>query len=720
MAGDPHPVFVDGVPVEKGNARSYLALRLGDADALRSKNLSTTWLVWVGTDLFYRDPSDTTSADNGTTVIHDGNSNRWKKASSVSGGVNVDAAGPVSEKSTYNTEAEGFTFLATDEGKLYVKQSATSGDWSTGMTLKGDIGNTGLTGPTGPGYGGTSTSSLTVGTGTQSFTTQAGLAYQVGTRVRIASSASPSNWMEGSVTSYSSTSMSVSVSKVGGSGTIASWTLSVAGEPGVSGAGTGDMLAANNLSDVNDANASRKNLGLVLDVKMFGAVGNGTTDDTQAFKDARDAAITAGTFYVRVPAGKYLIKSTISNNDGVLWVGDGAVYGDGSPTIARAHSSTQIIWDSGTTGSKMFSFRPALDNNTDVVMRGGGIKGILLDGSSVATCGIEVLSCQGLKFDGTHVVEMATSGTGWSFGTLASGTTAGKYTSSYHYSSNCSYSATTNSVGLALWGVGGIYNTCFSQWVGCNFKSGGTVSITLEDCDSNTFTGCSGNGWVFHAQGTGSYSSGTYLACRHNTFWGCIGTLTAKAKTSGTMHSLGNLWYGQNLDNSLPYPTIEAGADLSVLLTGLNFNGAYGAAQYGNAVVGTVARRATTQSLTNSTTTTITFTEPTFDVLNIFNSGVSSSRLTVPNGIKFVRITGQVTFDVNSTGVRYADVIKSGSVVVARKALPAVATFAVSASVDTGWFDVVPGDYYELRASQSSGGSLNALAIETWLQMEVK
>jgi len=94
MAGDPHPVFVDGVPVEKGNARSYLALRLGDADALRSKNLSTTWLVWVGSALYGRDASDTTSPDDGDAVILDGNSNRWKKVDFGGGDMHADMYDP--------------------------------------------------------------------------------------------------------------------------------------------------------------------------------------------------------------------------------------------------------------------------------------------------------------------------------------------------------------------------------------------------------------------------------------------------------------------------------------------------------------------------------------------------------------------------------------------------------------------------------------------------
>lgn len=77
------------------------------------------------------------------------------------------------------------------------------------------------------GYYATSATSLTIGTGSKTLTTQAGLAYVPGTRVRVANSASA--WMEGTITSYSGTSMAVAVDQVAGSGTFTSWSLGVAG-----------------------------------------------------------------------------------------------------------------------------------------------------------------------------------------------------------------------------------------------------------------------------------------------------------------------------------------------------------------------------------------------------------------------------------------------------------------------------------------------------------
>jgi len=90
--------------------------------------------------------------------------------------------------------------------------------------------------PRGSGYGGTSTTSLSISTGSKTFTTQSGLAYVVGSRVRAASS---SNWMEGICTAYSGSSLTINVDKVAGSGTFSAWNFSITGEPSPSGSVSG-------------------------------------------------------------------------------------------------------------------------------------------------------------------------------------------------------------------------------------------------------------------------------------------------------------------------------------------------------------------------------------------------------------------------------------------------------------------------------------------------
>ena len=59
----------------------------------------------------------------------------------------VDATGLMSERSQYDSEAAGFSFLATDEGNLYIKNSDTSGDWSDAIPFQGPAGADGAPGP---------------------------------------------------------------------------------------------------------------------------------------------------------------------------------------------------------------------------------------------------------------------------------------------------------------------------------------------------------------------------------------------------------------------------------------------------------------------------------------------------------------------------------------------------------------------------------------------
>jgi hypothetical protein len=108
-------------------------------------------------------------------------------------------------------------------------------------------GDTGATGPPGAdgadglGFDGiTSASSVAIGTGSKSFTVNKVGALAVGTRVRVASSSSPANYVEGPITAIASLNVTVNVDNVGGSGTISSWNVTVAGDKGAKG-DTGDL-----------------------------------------------------------------------------------------------------------------------------------------------------------------------------------------------------------------------------------------------------------------------------------------------------------------------------------------------------------------------------------------------------------------------------------------------------------------------------------------------
>ncbi|HEY2243446.1 MAG TPA: hypothetical protein VGH47_04380 [Xanthobacteraceae bacterium] len=100
----------------------------------------------------------------------------------------------------------------------------------------GAQGPQGETGPAGPAYGGTSTTALTIATGSQVFSTQAAMAYVPGQRLRAMSAASPTtNFMEGFITAYTGNNLTINVDAIGGSGSHGDWSFGPAGQQGAVG-----------------------------------------------------------------------------------------------------------------------------------------------------------------------------------------------------------------------------------------------------------------------------------------------------------------------------------------------------------------------------------------------------------------------------------------------------------------------------------------------------
>ena len=84
--------------------------------------------------------------------------------------------------------------------------------------------------------GATSSTSLAIGTGNKAFTVSAGLGFIAGDWVLVTSNANPTvNYMHGPIGSYSSTTMTVAVDNIGGSGTLNDWTIRRSGVQGSTG-----------------------------------------------------------------------------------------------------------------------------------------------------------------------------------------------------------------------------------------------------------------------------------------------------------------------------------------------------------------------------------------------------------------------------------------------------------------------------------------------------
>ena len=129
--------------------------------------------------------------------------------------------------STSSTGSTGSTGATGATG-----EAASTG--TTGTTGATGFGSTGSTGATGDRYATTSTTSMTIGLGSKTFTVENGLAYSVGQQVLIANTST--DQMLGTITNYSSGSLTVNVTgTIGGPGPFVLWHVNLNGAPGPAG-----------------------------------------------------------------------------------------------------------------------------------------------------------------------------------------------------------------------------------------------------------------------------------------------------------------------------------------------------------------------------------------------------------------------------------------------------------------------------------------------------
>ena len=105
---------------------------------------------------------------------------------------------------------------------------------------------------------GNSTTSLTIGTGTQTLTIEASKQFAIGQTARITYNSDINKWMQGTVSAYNPTtgSLSISVDTISGSGTYAAWTVALTGSVGPTGAtgATGETGATGSTGPAGPAN----------------------------------------------------------------------------------------------------------------------------------------------------------------------------------------------------------------------------------------------------------------------------------------------------------------------------------------------------------------------------------------------------------------------------------------------------------------------------------
>lgn len=149
----------------------------------------------------------------------------------------------------------------------------------------------------------------------------------------------------------------------------------------------------------------------VFNVKSYGAVGDGATNDTTAIASAIAAAAAAGGGVVRFPAGIYLTNAITMTANGVTLRGDG-----NKATIIKARQAGAIVTLSGCTGC--FVEDIAIER-ADALFSSGGYSLVLTGCArcggkdiriSYGSGGINVISSTRTHFRGTVLVEKLAAG----------------------------------------------------------------------------------------------------------------------------------------------------------------------------------------------------------------------------------------------------------------------------------------------------------------------
>lgn len=268
------------------------------------------------------------------------------------------------------------TLVKTGNELEIVRQSGTVRVRTGGPGLRGLGGAVGATGSSD--VVGTSTTSLTIETGNKTFTiAETNRGWGVGARLRASSDADGSNFMEGVVIAYADDSLTLSVDRIGGSGTAADWTINLTGEPGM-------------------------DIGIV-SVENLNASLDGESDDY----DILSNALNGGAKEIIIPSGALATGTTISIPSGVklTCLGDAKIVPLSDIDVVRLHGGSlfegTIDVSSASWNSTALLFDGASEQDADTNFRlgsGAYAKANLIGKTTGSGNGTAV----GLKCDGKN------------------------------------------------------------------------------------------------------------------------------------------------------------------------------------------------------------------------------------------------------------------------------------------------------------------------------
>jgi hypothetical protein len=138
---------------------------------------------------------------------------------------------------------------------------------------------------------------------------------------------------------------------------------------------------------------------------------------------------------------------------------------------------------------------------------------------------------------------------------------------------------------------------------------------------------------------------------------------------------------------------------------------------------GCLVTKSADQTAANFTTgTALTFNTELYDTDAIHDTSSNTSRLTVPSGVSYVQVSGNIFLsNVTASEDVYLDIRKNGVQFVA--GLPNIGTRSSlgfpRASIISSPMAVSPGDYFELFLTTTADTSITVTATGTWFAMQI-
>lgn len=294
----------------------------------------------------------------------------------------------------------------------------------------------------------------------------------------------------------------------------------------------------------------------VLNLKSFGARGDGTTDDFTAITAAiAKAQATRARLYA--PAGIYATSQPIVISGTPVFIeGDGSASGAFGPIPGSR--GTTIKYIGSNAAATVLTFRG--------LQAGAGLDGIALNGNGVAANGLVVDTTLWGRFSGVSIDGATTRGA------IVRATSAVGSTCSFNTFRDFAINMAGGVTGLEVTGdtaVNACHNSFYDFWI--NYPLGTTTGMVLGCCDNNRFynffifrpVGVGGvgvlgdpsilagfpvNNIFFHLQSMGGFDLPTVgNACGIHTVWGYMQDNgepdpTAAAKRLLTWHNGYNLF----------------------------------------------------------------------------------------------------------------------------------------------------------------------------------